>query len=564
MKEKNKTASDPPLEGLTDVAWLLSGFTGGALLGGLVGVCVAEYLRARGRSWTWALPLVPASLLIGAGVVLSPLGGWPVGSAVGFAAGVAIGAVAWGAHRRVDDGRAGSDRASAARERRGLLDPMRRRVRERPAKRREGIAAGIPVGRTQRGELALVRRGTRESGSHVLIPGATGAGKTTTLAALLVEYVVRSGFGAVVIEAKIDERLRTGAEAAAAARGVPFRLVSPSGSSGYDPIAQGSVDERSERLTAVQPWGSDDADFYRQAASPFLRLVVRALDVRAEPTTLRAVAETCDPDLLREGVATSDFDDVQLGEEIVRYNKALQSDERRAIGGLRARLFNLADSDFARDWLDPSNTNGSVIDLRRSVRAREVVYFRLDTDRTGRVGEAIAQMVMLDLGAIASSMMGDGVGTFIAIDEFGALGADALDRLYARGRSAGMSVALGTQTIADLREAGPATRERVGATIESLVCHRIGNEDDAEWIAQLIGTVPTWQTTTRTDRLGLSKDEGTRMRGYRWEVHPSRLQRLDLGEAYVARLDASGAVRARRVRVVPPWRRLPGMEGRAG
>ncbi len=111
------------------------------------------------------------------------------------------------------------------------------------------------------------------------------------------------------------------------------------------------------------------------------------------------------------------------------------------------------------------------------------------------------------------------------------------DRLYARGRAAGFSVAVGTQTLADLRAAGPAVLERIGATVESVVCHRIGEQADAEWVAQLIGAVPTWQTTIRTNRLGLPTDEGTRTRGYRFEVNPSQLQRLAAGEVYVARLD---------------------------
>jgi hypothetical protein len=153
--------------------------------------------------------------------------------------------------------------------------------------------------------------------------------------------------------------------------------------------------------------------------------------------------------------------------------------------------------------------------------------------------------------------MGDGVGTFVAIDEFGALEAPALDRLYARGRAAGFSVAVGTQTLADLRAAGSAVRERVGATVSSLICHRIGEQTDAEWVAELIGAVPTWQSTIRTDGFGHPTSEGTRTRGYRFEVNPSELQRLGRGEACIARLDHSGPTRARRVHVVPPWQRLP-------
>jgi len=237
--------------------------------------------------------------------------------------------------------------------------------------------------------------------------------------------------------------------------------------------------------------------------------------------------------------------------------RGLRSDQQRAIAGLRARLENLASSGFARQGLDPTRPGARTFDLRASIKRREVAYFRFDTDRTGNVGRAIAQMVLLDLGAAASALMGDGVGTFIAIDEFGALEAPALDRLYARGRAAGFSVAVGTQTLADLRAAGPAVRERVGATISAIVCHRIGEQADAEWVAELVGAVPTWQSTIRTDAFGHPTSEGTRTRGYRFEVNPSELQRLRRGEAYVARLDESGSTRARRAQVVPPWHRLP-------
>jgi len=562
MKEQGPVEPvNAPLEGIDQLASLSLAFAVAFFLAALMGAGLSEYLRWRGWSWTWSLCSLPAAVLAGGATTASPLAGSALAGAAAFCLGSPAGLIGWGLRRRVDDRRAGGDRELRARERRGVFDRVRGRWHERRLSRGDQMGKSIALGRSDRGEIALVRRGTRQSGSHALIPGATGAGKTTSLASLVIEYVVRSGFGAVVIEAKKDEHLRFAAQAAAAARGVPFRLISPNGDHVYDPIAEGTVDERAERLIAVQPFGSADADFYRQASSPFLRMVVRALDKSPEPATLSTVAENCNADLLKENVA--DLKDDELLTEIIAYVKNLGADEARAIGGLRARLFNLANSDFAEKWLDPTDPAGEVINLRRSVREREVLYFRLDTDRTGNVGKDIGQMAMLDLGAAASSMMGAGAGTVVAIDEFGAIEADALDRLYTRGRSAGMSILTGTQTIADLREAGPATLERVGATIESLVCHRLNDQEEAERIAQLIGTVPTWNTTTRTDGLGLTKDEGTRTRGHRFEVNPSELQRLGRGQAFVARLDSPARRRATRVSVVPPWERLPGMNGRS-
>lgn len=524
---------------------------GAAAAGVVLGLC----LRRRGYTASWAaLALSPMPLWL----VLTELG-WlgatPAAISLACLIGFPLGAIGWGAHVALEDRRAGGDRATAARRLRSPLNSLRACLRHR----RESTTAsgeGVPLGRDPRGQLICVGRGSASSGSHVLIPGATGAGKTTSLAALLVDYVARSGFGAVVLEAKSDRVLLESAEAAAANRGRRFHLLSPIGPASYDPLAQGSVDERSERLIAVENWGSSDAAFYRQAASPFLRLVIRTLDRAGRRSTLAAVADHCEPDELENLALTAE--DSDGAEEVGTTVRALRADQRRAIAGLQARLQNLASSDFARRWLEPERAQGQCFDLREVIARREVAYLRFDTDRTGNVGRAIAQMALLDLGAAASALMGQGVGTFVAIDEFGALEAPALDRLFARGRAAGFSVALGTQTLADLRAAGPAVRERIGATVSSVICHRIGEQADAEWVAELVGAVPTWQSTVRTNGLGLPTTEGTRTRGYRFEVNPSELQRLSRGHAFIARLDASSTERANEAHVVPPWLRLAG------
>jgi Type IV secretion-system coupling protein DNA-binding domain len=527
------------------------------LIGAALGLLGALGLRRAGLGWAWAPLTVSAALPWAAFLVLLDRSAALPAGVLLLATGTA--ATGWSLDAHLEDLRIGGDRESGARARRRPLDRTRARLAERGARRTGLLADQIPVGRTAAGELVAVTRGDARSGRHVLVPGATGAGKTTTLGALLVDHVVRAGHGAVIIEAKNDAALLDSARSAAAARGARWRLFSPEGPAIYDPLAHGSVDERSERLVAVEDWGSADADFYRQAASPFLRTVIRVLDAGAAPTTLAAVASACSPDgLINAAAASGDPDLLAEARELVT---VIQPDQVRAVAGLHARLANLASSDLARDWLDPT-AGGESFELRGAIAAREVVYLRLDTDRTGNVGRSLAQMALLDLGAAASATMGEGAGTFVCVDEFGALEASALERLFVRGRAAGFSVALGTQTLADLSAAGPAVRERIGATVSAIVCHRIGEQADAEWIAGLIGTVPTWQTTIRTEGHARHTKEGTRTRGWRFEVNPSELQRLGPGEAWVARLDRSDDRRSRRVRVVPPWCRLPGVHPR--
>jgi Type IV secretion-system coupling protein DNA-binding domain len=522
------------------------------LEGAALGFGAALGLRRGNLAWSWAPILAiligaPASLV----VLVEPSLALP--AAVLLLAAL-VTASGFGLDAHLEDLRIGGDRETAARARRRPTDRLRAHFAERGPRHEALVADQVPIGRTTAGELVSLARGDARSGRHVLVPGATGAGKTTTLAALLVDHVAGAGHGAVVIEAKNDAALLEAARSAAHVRGSAFHLFSPEGPAIYDPLAHGSVDERSERLVAVEDWGSADADFYRQAASPFLRAVIRTLDAGAAPTTLASVASACSPDGLAN--AAAEAGDAALLEEAQEIVTTIQPDQVRAVAGLHARLANLASSDLARRWLDPTAAGGR-FDLRSAIAAREVVYLRLDTDRTGNVGRSLAQMALLDLGAAASSLMDRGVGTFVCVDEFGALEASALERLFARGRAAGFSVALGTQTLADLSAAGPAVRERIGATVSALICHRIGEQADAEWIAQLIGAVPAWQTTIRTEGHSRHTKEGTRTRGYRFDVNPSELQRLGAGEAFVARLDRPEKRRARRVRVVPPWRRLP-------
>ncbi len=261
---------------------------GFSLLAGLaLGALAALLLRRAGRSWSFGLlAFAPLALVPALGWAM-PTAALPTGVLVLSAATAATGL---GLHAHLEDIRVGQDRESAARARRRPLDRTRARLAERGSRRQELLAGSTPIGRTASGRLVAVARGDARSGRHVLVPGATGAGKTTTLGALLVDHVARAGHGAVVIEAKSDGALLAAARSAAAARGAPFRLFSPEGPVAYDPLAHGSVDERSERLVAVEDWGSADADFYRQAASPFLRAVIRTLDAGVAPTTLAAVA----------------------------------------------------------------------------------------------------------------------------------------------------------------------------------------------------------------------------------------------------------------------------------
>ncbi len=123
--------------------------------------------------------------------------------------------------------------------------------------------------------------------------------------------------------------------------------------------------------------------------------------------------------------------------------------------------------------------------------------------------------------------------------------------------SAGLSILLGTQSLADLRAARPedqtdALTEQVLSNIAFAVIHRIGDPDSAEHLARMAGTDPSWSVTQRiggnTSMIGVG--EGTRTREREFLVGPDQFKRLEVGEAVV--IDSTAKRPAQVVRIWPP------------
>ena len=301
-----------------------------------------------------------------------------------------------------------------------------------------GCFDDLAIGVTRRGRVAAIKSGGK-SGSHCLIVGATGAGKSTVLGALAFEYAWR-GHGVVLVEAKRDPQLEEQARRAAARWGRAFVMVSPEGPTVWDALASGGVDETVAKLLACEEWSEP---FYKAEATRFLRWVVRAIEGCETPLTLAQVLELCDPDRLARTYGKARRSGTERGDQSAR--RSLTQPERRDVAGLRSRLAVLAESEFGRRWLDPASEAGPVLDLAEAIRRRAVVYFRLDAERLGVVAEKVGAAVAIELGAIASGLQGAPIPTFVGIDELGAIESDhsassvhsgAGRRLLGRGRDA--------------------------------------------------------------------------------------------------------------------------------
>ena len=113
--------------------------------------------------------------------------------------------------------------------------------------------------------------------------------------------------------------------------------------------------------------------------------------------------------------------------------------------------------------------------------------------------------LVIDLVTLTADMQGGEVRGLLVIDEFAALAAEQVSRLFGRARSAGLSVLLGTQSLADLRGARPddpsdTLTEQLLTNVEYAVVHREADPDSAERLARMAGTQPALVDHPETGR----------------------------------------------------------------
>ncbi len=562
MSPANETTLDretDPLAPLEHLAQRLLGVTAHVALGVLLGLLVARAMRNRHLHWSWAA--VAFALVLLARTVLA-------GSAMTL--GVAtLGAVVRGRRWHGEDLRAGADLAEIAASRTTPLDGLRgalRRVRSWP---RTGTIAGRAAercarwstpwiapyihGRSERwfrgGELSVgtdrhgrpvsiqlggaSEAGGRASGTHTLVVGATGSGKTVTQTWIAVRAIAH-GMAAIVVDPKNDRWMRERLYCSALAAGRRFIAWTPQGPSVYNPYARGGETEVADKALAGERFTEPH---YLRQAQRYLGHAVRALQAAGREVSLAGLVEALDPANLE--LLARELEGGCAG-ALHAYLDSLGPRQRSELAGVRDRLAIMAESDVGR-WLDPATPGAERFDLLEEVRAGTVVYFSLQADSRPLLAQMLGSAIVQDLQTVVSALQERPAGCLVVIDEFSAVAAEHVARLFGRARSAGISLLLGTQELADMRLPGRETLlEQVLGNLTSLIAHRQVVPDSAELIARLTGSRGAWRSTLSSD------GRHTRTRVQEHLLGPEEIARLPRGCAAVVRLgDRRGVAIAR-------------------
>jgi type IV secretory pathway TraG/TraD family ATPase VirD4 len=497
----------------------LKGLAIGSVIVVAGGWALARMLRGRGLRWTWASLGLPAGFLLHSASPLIVLVVW----------GVCLLACALGSHWHHLDLTYGADHAEAAHNRLGIIGAVRRWNRAQAIKRDGWIQDGrLIVGRDIQGMPVSIPVGYT-SGSHTLVLGATGSGKTVS-EAWITGRLIEAGHGAVVIDPKGDRLLADELKSTAARAGKAFLEWTPEGPLAYNPYANGTDSEIADKALSGELFTEPH---YLRQAQRYLGHTVRTMHAAGIPVTPASLMAHMDPRQLEVAARQLPEEDAT---EVQAYLDSLSERQRRDLSGVRDRLSILAESDV-RDWLDPARC-GSVLDIHQAVTDQAVVYFRLDADRRPLLAGMLAAAIVGDLISLIARLQARPTPTLVAVDEFSAVAADQVTRLFGRARSAGVSLLLGTQELADLKTtAGDAAlREQTLGNVETVIAHRQNVPESAELIAAIAGTRPAWVTTQQTEEglIGTGPSgRGTRRRGYEFEIHPSHIKQLHTGQAVI-------------------------------
>ena len=382
--------------------------------------------------------------------------------------------------------------------------------------------AALCVGHRGRGRPVTLPIGLGAAG-HTLVVGATGSGKTVTQATIAREAIAQ-GQAAIVVDPKGDPYLREALAGAALVHHRAFLEWTPQGPCAYNPYARGTPTEIADRVLAAERWSEPH---YLRQAQRYLGHAVRALRLAGESVSPASVLGHLDPlrlEILARRIAEAE------AAPLLAYLDSLTARQERDLAGTRDRLAVMVESDLGA-WLEPSGA-GEAIDLGQSIEWGAVVYLALESDRRPLAAAMLAAAVVSDLVSVAGLHQTRRAPAVVVLDEFAAVASEQVGRLFARGRSAGLSLVLGTQELSDLRLPGaPGLLGSVLGNIAALVAHRQAVPESAELVAAFAGTRETVRTTVSRSGRGSATVSRTAAREFR--LHPEAVRDLPAGVAAV-------------------------------
>jgi|GEM_PF-2772233 len=379
-----------------------------------------------------------------------------------------------------------------------------------------------------------------ESNAHVLLVGATGGGKTTTMGNF-VESCCQRSIPCCIVDGKGDASLLDLCRKLADKFGRPFYLFSltyPEDSSHYNPLRHGGATELKDKVIGTSDWTEPHYQlnaerFLQNAFHILLNSDVGSIDMINAAANLR---EDNLISLARGGNAEAQRAAIAI--------QQLTNKEKEAHQGIFSRLLIFSEADPELRELLTDTGDNRTLDIRDAVDEGALVLFSLSSSKYSQYAPMIARLVIQDIKTVVAERERRRLGennisgrVYAIFDEFSDYANSQFYNILRQARSASFHVLLALQEIATLPE---QDAKQVLANTNTKIIHAQKNPDSAELFATTIGTKMTtvWTEQVNAD-LETGKREltggGTVKKDRSFLVHPDKIKQLDTGQAYLLR-----------------------------
>jgi hypothetical protein len=361
---------------------------------------------------------------------------------------------------------------------------------------------GFVIGRRISGERALPVAGRMVLLSqerlcrHLLVCGATGAGKTETLLRLAWSVAKESDALVYYLDGKGDEQTGERFSGLMADAGRVTRVFPNEPFAGW----KGAPHEIHSRLMAIIDYASDGgASWYRDIAKIVLALVCDHPD--GPPRSSRQLLSRMQLPLLVSAhpgsTAAAALTETQVAQVRLRYEAFF--------GQVRGQL------DGTWSWEDTS-----------------AGYVLLDSLTLSEEVGGLARFLFEDFMHFISGRKRRDQFCMLIVDEFSSLAESAsMAARVEKARGFLASLILAPQVVEGM--GGEVETARILGSVETVIAHRVNTPDQ---IVALAGTRKVPELTTRLSEDGLTRDRSVRME-LRPAIDPNKVRNLDTGMAYL-------------------------------
>lgn len=400
--------------------------------------------------------------------------------------------------------------------------PLRQKKIQRMIKRLESSACahGSILG-VDRMNGHPVQLSDADANLHTLAIGTTGSGKTTGLSNVIESAICRH-LPLIYLDGKGDLALAHAIRHYAQSQEVPFYLFSMVGNSlKYNPISFGGYTSKKDRIIELRTWTEDH---YRKLAEGYLQTVFKIVDKAKINIDLHSLANYLEPDALY--LLARNLGDQSLVKEIESIER-----KRKDIESLIAEIENMVNSEIGHLF---DCSSGDVMTLDRVLNENAVAYFCLQPLAFPAYAETLGKLIINDIKALLGSQLlkQDKIKLFTIFDEFSIFAGDQILNLINQGRGAGVHAILSTQSLSDiLRKGDNALLGQTLNNTNNYIIQRQNNPDDAEILANIIGTKDGFQVTSQISANESGAEIGSVRESKEFIVHPDEIKRLGMGQA---------------------------------